>query len=271
MNEITIQVNEQQGEIVFDLESLKNSLTELTSIYKGLIVTEDTLQGAKKDLAALRKLSKELNDRKVAVKKSYMAPYDAFEKAVKEALAIIAEPVELIDKQVKDFENKRKEEHRQQCVEIFNETVGEYAKYITFESVFKDSWLNATAKDKDIVDDVQTRVIQCKSDLQAIESLNSEIHEDLLNEYAKGGLTAAIQANTNYIKAKERAAEQQQRAEAEKPAEPVAQPEPTPEPQQKPAYEPVFAENVKRIEIREADWDKVEALLQFNEIDYWEV
>lgn len=272
MEELTINVQETAGSIAFELDTLKASLREMTGVYKGLVVTEDTLQGAKKDLAMLRKLSKELNDRKIAVKKSFMAPYDAFEKEVKEALAIIDEPVKLIDSQVKEFEARRKEEQKAHCIEVFNEAVGEYAEYITFENVFKDSWLNATAKDKDIVDDVQTRVVQVKNDIQTLKALNSDIEADLLEAYKTYGLAMAVQRNTDYMKAKQKITEDAIKEQAEVEAselieEPVE--EPVEVPQATPTEETSSKDNTYvDISIPVSSWEDVKRFLDFSEIKY---
>lgn len=272
MEELTINVQETAGSIAFELDTLKASLREMTGVYKGLVVTEDTLQGAKKDLAMLRKLSKELNDRKIAVKKSFMAPYDAFEKEVKEALAIIDEPVKLIDSQVKEFEARRKEEQKAHCIEVFNEAVGEYAEYITFESVFKDSWLNATAKDKDIVDDVQTRVVQVKNDIQTLKALNSDIEADLLEAYKTYGLAMAVQRNTDYMKAKQKIAEDSIKEQAELEAsEPIEEPveEPAEVPQATPTEETSSKNNTYvDVSIPVSSWEDVKRFLDFSEIEY---
>lgn len=272
MEELTINVQETAGSIAFELDTLKASLREMTGVYKGLVVTEDTLQGAKKDLAMLRKLSKELNDRKIAVKKSFMAPYDAFEKEVKEALAIIDEPVKLIDSQVKEFEARRKEEQKAHCIEVFNEAVGEYAEYITFESVFKDSWLNATAKDKDIVDDVQTRVVQVKNDIQTLKALNSDIEADLLEAYKTYGLAMAVQRNTDYMKAKQKITEDAIKEQTELEAsEPIKEPveEPAEVPQAIPTEETSSKDNTYvDVSIPVSSWEDVKRFLDFSEIKY---
>lgn len=272
MEELTINVQEIAGSIAFELDTLKASLREMTGVYKGLVVTEDTLQGAKKDLAMLRKLSKELNDRKIAVKKSFMAPYDAFEKEVKEALAIIDEPVKLIDSQVKEFEARRKEEQKAHCIEVFNEAVGEYAEYITFDSVFKDSWLNATAKDKDIVDDVQTRVVQVKNDIQTLKALNSDIEADLLEAYKTYGLAMAVQRNTDYMKAKQKITEDAIKEQAELEASELIE-EPVEEPAEVPQATPTEENSSKDntyvdISIPVSSWEDVKRFLDFSEIKY---
>lgn len=198
-----VVVGTEVGKITFNLDGLKAEIAENTEVYKNLIVTEDNLDASKKDLAALRKGRKELNDRKIEIKKTFMAPYTAFEDEVKEGLAIFDEAIENIDKQVKGFEEERKTEKKEHCREVYKETVGDMADFIPFERIFSEKWLNATAKDKDVKDAVESEVIRVKNDLNAIHALGSEIEEECIEAYKVAGtLTAAIQRNSDYLKAK---------------------------------------------------------------------
>lgn len=215
MNEISVSVNTQVGAIDFNLDALKENLSAEMKVYENLVVTEDTVKESKKDLAMLRKASKELNDRKIAVKKEFLAPYTAFENEVKEALAIIDKPIALIDAQIKEFELKQKMEKKDHLKEVFAAEVGEYADYMNFDSYFKDSWLNASTKDKDVVDEIQIAKMKIQADLTAIESLSSEIENELIEHYKRThSLAECIQKNTNYLETK-RLAEERVRKEEE--------------------------------------------------------
>lgn len=198
-----VVVKSQVGTIDFNLDELKAELAEQTEIYKNLIVTKENLPESKKDLANLRKVRTELDNRKKEVKKAFIEPYTQFENEVKELFKIIDEPIGHIDSMVKEFEKERKEEKLSHCREVFTEAVGDMAEYIPFERLFNDKWLNATAKDKDIVDAVQAEIIRVNNDLLAIKALGSEIESECVEAYKNAGtITAAIQRNSDYIKAK---------------------------------------------------------------------
>ena len=240
-----VVVKTQAGNIDFNLSELKQELLERTEIYNNLIVTKENLTESKKDLAALRKVRSEIDEKKKAVKKSFMEPYTKFENEVKEAFAILDVPISHIDSAVKEFEKERKEEKLAHCKEIFKEAAGDMAEYIPFERLFKNSWLNATAKDKDIVDAVEAEAIRVRNDLDAIRSLGSEIEEKCIEAYKRAGtLTAAIQRNSDFIKAKDML------KPIEKPIEVV----------KKPA--------TVTFTVSEADAQRVEEMLSFAEIDY---
>lgn len=221
MNDFQLTIKE--GAITTNLEALKKELTEIAERHKGVIVTEDTVPMAKKDLADLRRTAKEIDDRRKTVKKQWNAPYTAFENEVKAALEIINEPIELIDKQVKDFEAQRKADKEQHVREIYAEQIQGLDEYLPFADIFDEKWLNASTKDNDIIFDINSAVNQVKMDLEAIKALGSEFEEECIKAYKQSGnqLTAAIQRNTQLISAKELAEkkaqeEAQAKIEAEK-------------------------------------------------------
>ena len=219
MNELSVKVNVGVGTIDFNLQELKDNLAEEMKVYENLVVTEDTVKDSKKDLAMLRKASKELNDRKIAVKKEFLAPYTAFESEVKDAIAIIEKPISLIDAQIKQFEEEQKIAKKKHLEEVFQDQVGELGEYITFGEVFKESWLNATAKDKDAIDEIQIAKMKVEGELQAIKSLASEIEPELLSNYKRThSLAECIQKNTNYLETKRLAEERVRREEEERKA-----------------------------------------------------
>lgn len=201
--EFEVIVNPQIGVIDFNLSELKQALAEEVEIYKGLVVSEDNIQASKRDLASLRKIRTQIDDRKKAVKKAFIEPYTKFENEVKEAFAILDEPINHIDKQVKEFEELRKEAKKNHCREVYSAAVGDMADFIPFERIFNEKWLNATSTDKDITDAVESEIIHVKNDLNAIHALGSEIESECVEAYKIAGtLTAAIQRNSDYLKAK---------------------------------------------------------------------
>lgn len=268
MNELKVTVNAKQGEISFNLDSLKENLSAEMETYKNLVVTEDTVKDSKKDLAMLRKVRKELNDKKIEIKKSFMQPYTAFEDEVKEALRIIDEPIALIDTQVKSFEEEKKEEKRELCRKLWEEHTGEYAPYLPFEKVFREDWLKSTFKEKDIVSDIDIAVINVTNNLNAIKSLNSEIEEEVLEVYKRSDLATAIQKNTDYLNTKalaEKRIEEEKKAEEKQEvvsAADITDEIPSAEELPTPIADWVY------IRVKASDLERVKNTLDFSEIEY---
>ena len=218
MNSFELQIKE--GAITTNLDSLKKELSEIAAKYAGVVVTENTVPLAKKDLAELRKVVKEIEDRRKSVKKEWNKPYADFEAEVKEALEIINKPIGLIDSQIKDFETQRKAEKEQHVRDLYAENIQGYEEYLPFASIFDEKWLNVSTKDQDIIFDINGKVTQIKADMDAIQALNSEFEDEVIKAYKVSGnqLSAAIQRNTQLISAKqlaEKKAEEEAQAKIE--------------------------------------------------------
>jgi len=216
MEELKIKI-EQAGTIETNLEVLKNELSEIAKNYEGIVVGEDDVSLAKQDLARLRKLRTEIEDKRKQIKKEWNTPYLDFENKVKEALTIIDTPISEIDKQVKAYEQKEKEKKAEKIREIYNENVPDEIKpYLSFEAAFNERWLNKSVKKEEIISDLNATATQKKIDISAIQALNSEIEDECLKIYnITGSMAAAIQRNTDYLNAKT-AAEAKAREEAER-------------------------------------------------------
>lgn len=285
MNDIQIQT--QQGKITSNLDVLKAELKEIADRYAGAVVTEDTVTLAKKDLAELRKVRTEVEDRRKAVKKEWNEPYTAFENEIKEALKIIDKPILEIDTQVKNFEQAEKEAKKETVRNIYEENVPDEVKpYMTFESIFDEKWLNKSVKDQEIIADLSAKSTQIRIDLDSIKALGSEIEEECLKAYKLGGLASAIKRNSDYLAVKAAAevrareeAERKIREEQERKAEQEAEkeevkaeevkPEKFIEPEDLPFGMPA---PVFRFEVAGGEnIDKVKQFLDFSEIEYKEI
>ena len=215
MEELQVKVEQQPGLIKCNFEEIKEALKLQMTAYTSLTITEDDIKERKADLATLRKIRTAVDDERKRVKKEFNKPYDVFEAEVKEVLAVIDEPIDMINGKLKEFEAKRVEEKQAHLKELYEANIGEYAEYLPYESVATPKWNNATYADKDVVYDISEAVIKVRSDIDIIKALGSEIEEDLLALYKSSGndIKAAIQKNNDYNSAK-KLAEEKVREEA---------------------------------------------------------
>lgn len=276
MNDIEVKVTQTAGVIESNFEEIKEALGLQMTAYLELEVTEDNIDERKKDLATLRKIHKAVDERKKDVKKSFMKPYEDFEKQVKDVLAVINEPINMIDTELKGFEEKRVAEKIEHAKAIHAEQVGEFAEYLPFSASYKNTWKNKTCSDNEIISDIQEQVVKIKNDLNVIKGLHSEIEEQLLEAYkTTGNLAAVVQKNTDYIEIKRQIeiAEQQKKeadavreaAKVEQVAKPVTETVTETEPLEVPADE-------GKVTFTVSAWDaaSVRQFLEFNEIEYTE-
>lgn len=277
MENLEIQVKQELGTISTNFQEVEKDLRLQMTAYTDFVVSEDEIPIAKGDLAFLRKLKTSIEDKRKAIKKEFMKPYDSFEESCKKLTAIIDEPINTIDSQLKLFEADRKAKKKIRVEGLYKEQVGELIRYLPFEKNFDERWLNKSVTDSDIEFDISGLRLKVKNDLGIIESLNSEIYEELLSTYEKSGndLAKAVERNSQYLSDKAKVVEKVKEAEKPAPIEEkkVEEPAPTnPEPQSESAMKSFndFAEMVRtaKIIISYNDLEQVKETLSFMGVKY---
>lgn len=186
MEELSLVINQpDEGKFLtkigWNKEQIKSVVQGITKQYHGLTYTDEQIQDAKRDRATLNALKKDISDRRIQVKKALMAPYDVFETEVKEVIALIDEPITMIDKQLIVYEEKVKEDKRKELLDYFNEHVGELTELLTFDMIFNSKWLNKTASFKSCKEEINEIISITNTDLETIEN----VIDDKYKEYAK--------------------------------------------------------------------------------------
>lgn len=186
--------------IEFNFEELKADITAKAVLYKNMVYTEDSIKQAKADRAALNKFITALEDKRKEVKKQCLQPYEAFEKQMKELVAIVNEPVQLIDSQVKAYEDKQKADKLEKIQEFWEGT--EHPEWLKCNQIFDQQWLKTTFSMKKVQESITERLIQIESDVATISSLPefsfeaTEVYKqtlDLNRAIAEGQRLADIQ------------------------------------------------------------------------------
>lgn len=218
--EMKVIIDEYQlpQELKFNFEELKTELQAKAKEYEVMTYTEEQLTEAKKDRANLNKLKKALNDERIRREKEYMQPFNEFKSKINEIISIIDKPVAMIDAQVKNYEEKKKEEKQEAINALFN--AKEFPEWITVGQIQDKSWLNATTSMKQIDDNMTGWKNRIETEQKTIESLPEfafeamEIYKttlDMAKAIAEGQRLADIQRR----KKEAEAAAEKMRAEAE--------------------------------------------------------
>lgn len=202
---------------------LEANVRSIVEAYQGLVYTEDTVSDAKNDRAALRKLLNEIEDRRKLVKKKCMEPYEAFESDLKDVTVLIKEQISIIDGQVKEYENSVKEEKKARLQGVYTEAIGELAEVLPFERVFEAQYLNVSFKESKAATEIREKVQRVKSDLAAIDALDSKYKLNAKDVYVRTlDMSKAMAENARLIKFEEqmeadrkRKAEEEERRRAE--------------------------------------------------------
>lgn len=199
-----VAVSQTAGSISCDFESVKKRLQERLQEYKGAVFTEDSKTFAKAELASLRKEKKEFADRVKEVKASYMQPYLEFEGKAKELIALYDEPINLIDDQLKAFEERRKAEKKAKIEELYQTHVSGLEEYIPLRKIYNPKWENTTMKEKDIVKEMTALAESTQAAITTIKGMQSEAEEKALEIYKSNlSLPEAMTYITNYERQKQ--------------------------------------------------------------------
>lgn len=229
MQEINLLVEQKDGSIETNFEEIKVALAAGLEEYKGMVFTAESQPEAKRTVASLRKLKKAMNDRRIEIKKTFMAPYTNFEAQVKELDKLIDEPIDFISGQIEEFERRRVEAKKAMICEIYTGIMAEHGtvmEYLPLDRIYDSRWENSTTTQKAITEAITAHVEHVEKDLDTIRAMESEFEDKGLAKYkATLELSDAIATMNQYQKQKEeilrRQAEEEQRKAALVHEEPV--------------------------------------------------
>ena len=224
MQEINLLVEQKNGSIETNSEEIKAALAAKMEEYKGMVFTAESQPEAKRTVASLRKLKKAMSDRRIEIKKTFMAPYTNFEAQVKELDKLIDEPIDFISGQIEEFERRRVEAKKAMICEIYTGIMAEHGtvmEYLPLDRIYDSRWENSTTTQKAITEAITAHVEHVEKDLDTIRAMESEFEDKGLAKYkATLELSDAITAMNQYQKQKEeilrrQAEEEQRKAEEE--------------------------------------------------------
>lgn len=224
MQEINLLVEQKNGSIETNSEEIKAALAAKMEEYKGMVFTVESQPEAKRTVASLRKLKKAMSDRRIEIKKTFMAPYTNFEAQVKELDKLIDEPIDFISGQIEEFERRRVEAKKAMICEIYTGIMAEHGtvmEYLPLDRIYDSRWENSTTTQKAITEAITAHVEHVEKDLDTIRAMESEFEDKGLAKYkATLELSDAIATMNQYQKQKEeilrrQAEEEQRKAEEE--------------------------------------------------------
>ena len=163
------------GKIQYDFESAKASIQQRVDEYSNVVFTEDTKKDAKQTVADLRKEQKAFSDRVKEVKAEWMKPFDDFYSKAKELMQMYDLPIGQINEQIEAFENKRKEEKKEQIESIFGEIIDDMQDLLPLSKIYNPKWENATVNPTQIRKEMMTIKMDTIKALKTIEETDSDI------------------------------------------------------------------------------------------------
>jgi hypothetical protein len=173
-NELLLDVQQIvviQGSVEFnEYENIFQQAQELAEQLEKVEVNEENLKESKKLLAAINKRVKELEDKRINVKKAMLEPYQLFEEQVKNIVAVVKNADNVVRQQIKDLEQFERNEKEELLENIFYKRKKMYSlgdliefndfllprhlnKTVSIESVEKEmiDFLEKTEKDYNVI------------------------------------------------------------------------------------------------------------------------
>ena len=176
----------ENGVIVFDNYLLyKQRAEEAREYLKQLDVTPESEQECKRTVATARKISDQLNQEKIRIKKTVLEPYTAFEDKVKEIIAIITEGENVARDKLKAIDDQRREEKKAEIRRIWNARCGSFmcGAYLTFEHFLQDKHLNKTVPISEVENEMVVFFTSKSDDIKYLSERPRG--EEYIEEYCK--------------------------------------------------------------------------------------
>ena len=136
-----------------------------------------------------------------------MDPYNRFEKQVKEVIALIDEPIRLIDAQIKEVEENKKLQKRKDIEELF-ESIG-FQNFVSLNQIWDEKWLNASVPMTKIEEQMKSEMYRIGNEVATISRL-PEFRFEAMEVYKKTlDMNHAIQEGQRLADIQRRKAEQE--------------------------------------------------------------
>lgn len=184
MDETRAIIKQEQGSISWNFEQMKGYLNSTLEEYRTAVFTDASIPVAKKVVASLRKDQKEFKSRITEVKKEYMKPFDEFKSKAEELVSLYDEPINVINDQISDFEERRKEQKRGRIRSLYEENVSvDMGAYIPLSKIYNPKWENATFTEKEIVKEMTAINTSTEQSVATIQGMHSDAVPRALEMY----------------------------------------------------------------------------------------
>lgn len=203
MNELQVKVDQVPGRINFNYEEIRENLSQMMDLYKDAVVTEENKAASKKEVASLRRIKKAIDDSRKEVKQACLKPYQDFEAKAVALMSLVDEPILMIDKQVKEFDEKQRVEKRQKIREAYDGMIGNLAEYLSFERAYESKWETTSVSLKKAREELQAVISSVRLAVETISAMQSDATQEALDIYKRTlDMAAAIQHINDYERKK---------------------------------------------------------------------
>lgn len=184
------RANVMPGKVEDNLNELGKWAEAYVESYRGAKVTAATMQGAKADLAHLRKVVDACESERKSLKKAWLKPYEEWQKRYQEAMDPINSTIASIDTQVKEIEAEEEAGRvfaRKRYIQTMSKSIAERdgLQSIEFDWVWETSWKNKSLLEGKFQQDADAKLEKIAGEIKAINSMDHAA--EILAEYIKDG------------------------------------------------------------------------------------
>lgn len=169
-----------------DFDAMQARLDSLLADFSGLtpesVDALDTKM-AKAWRAELNSMAKQLNDARIAVKREYEKPYEAFKAKVDALIEQIKGPQKLLDDCIKARESKEKEERRLKLEATYEEFAPALVEVVPFERILDPRWLNKSYGEAKAENALTEKVAKIAKDRDALIRSQLRVPEETMAEF----------------------------------------------------------------------------------------
>lgn len=223
MNNLELKVNQEVGLLNWNFAELDAQLDAQLKKYDGLQFTDQEIPEAKKTRVALNNVAKEINSRKIAVKKQFCQPYEDFAEQAKKLIAKIDSCNSGIDAQIKAYEQSQKDAKLKE-IEAYWQANKPTFMHENVQRVLNPKWLNASCTQADWKNQLQMVIDRINSDADTIAKFETVEMNFCMEDYLKTlDISATLQNWQRHVDDAKRAEEAKAQMEANRLAREEAQ------------------------------------------------
>ena len=178
------EIRIENGLIRFDeYELFKKRAEDARDYLMKLDVSPESEQECKRTVATARKISDQLNQEKIRIKKTVLEPYTAFEDKVKEIIAIITEGENVARDKLKAIDDQRKAVKKEDIRLLWElrSTSFKCGEYLTFDHFLQDRHLNKTVPISEVEKEMVQFLVEKSEDIQYL--LEKPLSAEYIEEY----------------------------------------------------------------------------------------
>ena len=178
------EIRIENGLIRFDeYEIFKKRAEDARDYLMKLDVSPESEQECKRTVATARKISDQLNQEKIRIKKTVLEPYTAFEDKVKEIIAIITEGENVARDKLKAIDDQRKAVKKEDIRLLWElrSTSFKCGEYLTFDKFLQDRHLNKTMPISEVEKEMVQFLMEKSEDILYL--LEKPLSAEYIEEY----------------------------------------------------------------------------------------